>query len=294
MVARSLRLQPGDEILTTDHEYGALDRAWRLICRRTGARYVRQPIPLPPGSPADVVDALWAGVSARTRVVFVSHLTSPTALIFPVAEVCRRARRAGLLAIVDGAHVPGHLPLDLTQLGADIYLGACHKWLCAPKGSAFLYARREVQSLLEPLVVSWGWESESPGESAFIDWHEWQGTRDPAAFLATPAAIRYQAERDWAQVRARCHALLCQALTQLAELTQQAPLCAPEDVGQMAAAAVPTTDVLALKERLYADYRIEIPVYRWNNLSLLRLSVQGYNSEADIDALIRALRELLR
>lgn len=294
VVAHSLKLQPGDEILTTDHEYGALDRTWRLVCGQTGARYVRQTIRLPLGSPSEIVEALWAGVTARTRAVFVSHLTSPTALIFPVVEICRRAREAGLLSIVDGAHAPGQLPLDLSELGADFYSGACHKWLCAPKGSAFLYARREVQSLLEPLVVSWGWESEAPGNSRLVDHHEWQGTRDLAAFLATPAAIRFQAERDWPQVRERCRSLLRQTTARLTEVTQQTPLCAPERLGQMAAVALPSVDVLALKERLYTDYRVEIPVYRWNNLCLFRLSVQGYNSEADADALVHALQAVLR
>jgi isopenicillin-N epimerase len=293
VVARSLKLQPGDEILTTDHEYGALDRTWRFISRQTGARYVRQTIPLPLGSPDEIAEALWAGVTARTRLVFVSHLTSPTALIFPVAEICRRARQAGLLSVVDGAHAPGQLPLNLTELGADFYSGACHKWLCAPKGSAFLYARREVQRLLEPLVVSWGWESESPSDSRFVDHQEWQGTRDLAAFLATAAAIRYQAERDWPQVRERCHTLLCHALAQLSEITQQAPFCAPGQLGQMAALALPPVEVLWLKERLCSDYRIEVPVYCWNDLRLLRLSVQGYNSEDDIEALARALHKLL-
>ena len=162
-----LRLRPGDEILTTDHEYGALDRTWRYICEQIGVRYVRRPIHLPVTTHADFVERFWAGVTERTRIIFISHITSPTALIFPVAEICRRARAAGILTIVDGAHAPGQLPLNLTELGADIYTGACHKWLCAPKGAAFLYVRPEVQPWLEPLVVSWGWEAERPGPSPF-------------------------------------------------------------------------------------------------------------------------------
>ncbi len=128
IVARSLPLQPGDEILATDHEYGALDLTWAHVCRKTGARYVRHQIPVPlTGTPEELADAFWAAVTPRTRVVFLSHLTSPTALIFPVAEICRRAREAGIVSIVDGAHVPGHLPLDLTAVGADAYSGNCHK-----------------------------------------------------------------------------------------------------------------------------------------------------------------------
>ena len=144
-----------------------MDRTWRYVCDQIGARYVQRPIPLPVTTHADFVEHFWAGVTERTRVIFISHITSPTALIFPVAEICRRARAAGILTIVDGAHAPGQLPLNLAELGADIYTGACHKWLCAPKGAAFLYARPEVQPWLEPLVVSWGWEAEKPGPSPF-------------------------------------------------------------------------------------------------------------------------------
>ncbi len=173
MVTRNLarpdcpaHLRAGDEILTTDHEYGALERTWRYICRQTGARTVQQPIPLPVTTHADFVERFWTGVTERTRVIFLSHITSPTALIFPVAEICRRARAAGILTIVDGAHAPGQVALNLGEVGADIYTGACHKWLCAPKGAAFLYARPDVQPWLEPLVVSWGWKAELPGPSA--------------------------------------------------------------------------------------------------------------------------------
>jgi isopenicillin-N epimerase len=296
MAAGNLDLKPGDEILTTDHEYGAMDRTWRFICNQTGARYIQRPIPLPLTSAEKFVESFWGGVTARTRIIFISHLTSPTALIFPVKEICRRAREAGLLSLIDGAHAPGQLSLNLTELGADVYVGACHKWLCAPKGSAFLYARREVQARLYPLVVSWGWESAAPGASPFVDWHEWQGTRDMAAFLATPAAIDFQAEHDWETVRAESHRLASATRQHLNALTGLPPLCpdSPDWFGQMAAIRLPaSTDVDWLKERLYADYRIEAPVFRWNDQPLIRVSFQGYNSPAEAEALVQALEELL-
>ncbi|HYN87612.1 MAG TPA: aminotransferase class V-fold PLP-dependent enzyme, partial [Ardenticatenaceae bacterium] len=224
VVIRSLALEPGDEVLTTNHEYGALDRTWRFHCRKHGAHYVNHPLPLPLESHAQVVEAVWSRVTPRTRVLFLSHITSPTALIFPVEELVRRAREAGILTIVDGAHVPGHLSLDLEALGVDFYGAACHKWLCAPKGSSFLYARREVQPLLEPLVVSWGYEAEQPGPSRFIDEHEYQGTRDIAPFLATPAAIEFQAAHDWPAVRARCHELVRAVRRRILDLTGMTPL----------------------------------------------------------------------
>lgn len=295
VVARSLNLRPGDEILTTDHEYGAMDRTWRFVCRKAGARYVRWPIPLPVTSHADFVETFWAGVTERTRVIFISHITSPTALTFPVQEVCRRARQAGLLSIVDGAHAPGQIPLNLAALGADIYAGACHKWLCAPKGSAFLYARREVQQWLEPLVISWGWESEHPSGSQFVDYHEWQGTRDLAAFLSVPAAIEFQAARDWETVRRRCRALASDTRRRLNALTGLDPICpdSPEWFTQMAAARLPNVDLERLQERLYDQFRLEVPLMRWNGQPLIRLSFQAYNSRADADTLVDALAQLL-
>jgi isopenicillin-N epimerase len=295
MVARSLDLKPGDEILTTDHEYGAMDRTWRFVCNKTGARYLHRPIRLPVTSREEFVETFWAGVTERTRVIFISHITSPTALTFPVQEICRRARKAGLLSVVDGAHAPGQIPLNLVELGVDLYTGACHKWLCGPKGSAFLYARREVQAWLEPLVVSWGWESEAPSGSQFIDHHEWQGTRDLAAFLATPAAIQFQTQHDWDAVRADCHALVSETRRRMNDLTGLAPIC-PDSrdwFSQMAAIRLPPVDVNSLKERLYNDYRVEVPVFKWNDQPFMRVSFQGYNSRADADALVEALKHLL-
>jgi isopenicillin-N epimerase len=295
MVARSLNLKPGDEILTTDHEYGAMDRTWRFVCNKTGARYIHCPIPLPVTSPEEFVEMFWAGVTERTRVIFISHMTSPTALTLPVKEICRRAREAGLLSVVDGAHAPGQISLHLAELGADLYTGACHKWLGGPKGAAFLYARREVQAWLEPLVVSWGWESETPSSSQFIDYHEWQGTRDIAAFLATPAAILFQAEHDWSAVRAECHALASETRRRLNDLTGLAPICpdSPDWFGQMAAIRLPPVDINSLKERLYGDHRVEVPVFKWNVQPFMRVSFQGYNSRADVERLMTALETLL-
>jgi len=295
MVVRSLELGPGDEILATDHEYGAMDRTWRFICQNHGARYVRLPIPLPVTSQSDFVERLWSGVNPRTRAVFLSHITSQTALKFPVEAVCERARRAGLLSIVDGAHAPGQIPLDLTTLGADLYTGACHKWLCAPKGASFLYARREVQPLLQPLVVSWGWESDKPSASTFIDHHEWQGTRDLAAFLSVPAAIDFQAQHDWPAVRQRCHDLASRTRAEINAVTGLDPICpdSPEWFMQMFAARLPEVEVELLQRRLYERYRIEVPMHRWNGQSLIRPSFQAYNTQADAKALVEALGDLL-
>jgi len=229
-------------------------------------------------------------------VICLSHITSPTAIIFPVKEIIRRAREKGIIIIIDGAHVAGQISLHLDSLGADFYGGNLHKWLCAPKGAGFLYARPEVQHLLKPFVVSWGYEAEEPSGSTFIDYNEWWGTRDIAAFLAVPAAIQFQAENHWDDVRESCHQLVCEAQARICELTSLAPLHSQTDnwFAQMAAAPLPTDiDLAILKTRLYDEYRIEVPLVEWNGNKLIRISVQGYNTKRDIDKLCRALSTLL-
>lgn len=297
MVAKSLALQPGDEILTTDHEYGAMDRTWKVICNATGAGYVQMHVPMPVTSVDDVVERIWAGVTDRTRVFFISHITSGSALRFPVEQLVARARAAGLITIVDGAHVPGHLPLDVTAVGADIYTGACHKWMCAPKGSSFLYARPDAQHWLRPLVVSWGWEAVEPGSSQFVDHHEWQGTRDLSPFLATPAAIDWMATFDWPALQELWHQRTVEALDRVQALTGL-PSMYPDDpsfrwFGQMAVAALPDVDPVTLKRRLYDEYRVELPVHRFAGQVVARISTAMYNNESDIDALVDALTVLL-
>jgi len=295
IVARSLALSAGDEVLTTDHEYGALDRTWRFLCEKWGARYVRRHVSLPITSAEEVIEAIWAGVNDRTKVLFLSHITSPTAIIFPIAELIARARAAGIVTVIDGAHAPGQITLDLEALGVDFYVGNCHKWMMTPKGSAFLYARRDVQSLLEPLVVSWGWDAIEPGPSQFIDHHLWQGTSDIAAYLSVPAAIRFMKTHDWPAVRAACHELLRVARRRICELAGQKPLT--PDSGdwftQMAAFPLPPCDGEKLQRRLYDEYAIEVPIIEWNGRQLVRVSIQGYNTPADVDALADALSMLL-
>jgi len=302
MVARSLRLAPGDEVLGTDHEYGAMDRTWSFVCGKAGAAYIRQPIALPVTTHEEFVETLWAAVTPRTRVVFLSHITSPTALAFPVAEICRRARAAGILSIVDGAHAPGQVALDLSEIGADVYSGACHKWLCAPKGSAFLHVRAELHEQLDPLVVSWGWGNDhfearpGLGESRFVSRHQWQGTRDIAAFLATPDAINFQAEHDWPSIRLACRELLSETRNRVEAVTGLPSLCPdrPEWFTQMAAMRLPDgIDGERLKRRLWDEFRVEVPVMQWNGQNLLRLSIQAYNTVEDADRLIDALRRCL-
>ncbi len=297
MVVRSLDLRAGDRVVTTDHEYGAMDRTWRKRCAEVDAEYVRVAIPLPVSTEDDFVERVWAEVTPNTKVLFLSHITSATALVFPVHELCRRASARGIITIVDGAHVPAHIPLDIASLECDIYTGALHKWLCAPKGSSFLAARPHVQEWLQPLVVSWGWESDHPSSSRFVDHHEWQGTRDLSPFLAVGAAIDFVEAHDWAAVQREGHRLALRTRTlvnQLTGLDSVSPdSVEPGDhdwIGQMAVVRLPLdTDVESLKTALFDTFRIEVPVHRWSDQPLLRASFTAHNVERDSDALVAAL-----
>ncbi len=294
IVAHSLKLSAGDEVLSTNHEYGALDRTWRFLSREQGFTYINHPVDLT--SQNAFIESFWSAVTPNTRVIFLSHITSPTATIFPIEVILQRAREKGILTIVDGAHAPGQIPLHLDSLGADFYGGNLHKWLCTPKGAGFLYARPDVQHLLKPLVVSWGYESESPSGSTFIDHHEWWGTRDVAAFLTVPAAIQFQQEHDWAQVRGACHQLAVETWRRINHLTGLAPLHSDPETwfAQMIVSPLPAdTNIADLKKKLYDDHHIEIPLIEWNEKKLIRLSVQGYNSRRDMDKLLNALNTLL-
>lgn len=298
VIAQSLSLGPGDEVLATDHEYGACDRAWRYFSQKRGFSYIRQPISLPATSSEQIVEQFWLGVNTRTKVIFISHITSPTALTMPVEIICARARKAGILMVIDGAHAPGQINLDLKGIGADFYVGNGHKWLCGPKGSAFLYTRIDRQELIEPLVVGWGWGDDRTLSfgSDYLDYLQWWGTIYIAPYLAIPAAIRFQVEYNWPKVRKRCHDLVHQAIQRIDELTGL-PSVYPDESGwyhQMAVAQLPPIpDIKSLKSQLYEQFKIEIPCIEWNDRQLIRVSVQGYNTQADIDALLAALSTLL-
>lgn len=295
IVARSLPLAEGDEILSTDHEYGALDRTWKFVCERTGARYVVQQLPYPLDDPDAVVEAVMAGLTPRTKVLFLSHISSPTAVILPIEKLIARAKEAGLWTVVDGAHAPGQIPVDVRALGVDFYGGNCHKWLSAPKGAGFLYARRDLQPLLQPLVVSWGWQARDPSGSPFVDENEFQGTIDFSAYLSVPAAIEFQAQNDWDRVRAECHELVRLTRVGISELTGLPPLApdSPTWFAQLATIPLPPGDEKSLKRRLYDEYKIEIPIVVWRNQRYIRVSIQGYNTKADVERLVDAVAAIL-
>lgn len=292
IVARSLDLHPDDEVLTTDHEYGAMDRAWQFLSLQKGFSYRPCHLSLPFDQVSGMINELFSHATSHTRVLFISHITSPTAILLPVQEICRIAREKGILTIIDGAHAPGQIPLDLSQVGPDFYTGNCHKWLCAPKGSAFLYTRKEMQSLINPLVVSWGWHSDSPGPSQYVDTLEWTGTRDLAPYLAVPAAIKFENAHNWSEIQKNCHSLADNLNTQLCSILDTDSLTSNDNwFGQMVSIPLPThIPAETLKQTLYDDFRIEVPIVPWQNETLLRVSVQGYNTEEELDLLVKAIR----
>jgi isopenicillin-N epimerase len=275
MAARALALRAGDEVLGTDLEYGGCDLAWEELCVQAGARYVRAP-----------VDRLFEHLTDRTRAVFVSHITSETALLLPVEEVVARARAEGLATIVDGAHAVAQLDLDLDRLGADFYAGNCHKWLCAPKGAGFLHVRPEWQERVDGPIVSWG----SMEPATFLSRTEQQGTRDAAAFLAVPAAIAFQREHD---VRERCVELARETRRELCELLGTDPLGPDEAIRQMASIRLPHADP-DLSRRLFDEHRIEIPTMGPRRDDLLRVSIASYTEREDVERLLEALPLTLR
>ncbi len=291
VIARSFPLGPGDEILSTDLEYGALHLTWEHLCQRFGASYVKAQIPTPFTSHDEIVEALWSRVTDRTKAIYLSHITSGTAAIMPIAEICRRARASGILTIVDGAHAPGQIPLDLTELGADIYSGNCHKWLCAPKGSAFLYVHPDQQEWIESLTISWGWRP----DNTFLSRNQQQGTRDISAFLAVPRAIEFQREHHWDAVRESCHERLRAFRHHMHDRYGIEPLYpnTGEWFIQMALIEIPATDPVWLHHTLLHNHNIEIPCMRHGDTSCVRVSVQGYVSDDDLDALDCAIETLV-
>lgn len=294
IVAKSLPLEEGDEILSTNIEYGALDRTWNYYCKRSNAKYKRQPVSLPVTSKEAIIEQFWKGYTKKTKAIFISHITSSTALRLPVEEICEMAKEKGLLTIVDGAHVPGHIPLDLSTLKADIYTGACHKWMMTPKGCSFLYVKKEYQHLFDPLVVSWGYDSATPSHSQFLDYHQMQGTRDFSAFLTVPKAIEFMQDNNWQQVAADCRAMVKKNYPIFCNLLGSAPLCPVTDdfLGQMCSIPINTQTPEQLQRHLFENYKIEVPVMRQDAHVFLRFSINAFNTQEDLDKLYTALVEI--
>lgn len=288
-------LAPGAEVLMTNHEYGACVRAWEHYLRGTGATIVQAEIPLTPRTQEELAELVWSRVTPSTRILFLSHITSPTAIRLPVEDLCARARERGILTVIDGSHVPAHLPLHLDSLNADMYTGNFHKWMCTPKGSAFLWVHRSLHSAAEPLVVSWGDLIPVSGDGRLVDDHEYLGTRDVSPFLTVPAAIEWMERNDWPAVQGRARAARNATMLELTDGMGLTPVTTWDtDQLQMGVVQLPmATDVEWLKNELYNTHRIEVVVHRVHDTPLLRFSTHAHTGMDDLAALTSALQSLL-
>jgi isopenicillin-N epimerase len=306
-VLRSLSFEAGDELLTTDHSYGACRNALEFAAARAGARVVVAHVPFPLDGPEAVVEAALAAVTPRTRLALLDHVTSPTGLVFPIATLARELERRGVETLVDGAHAPGSLALDVPAVGAAYYTGNCHKWLCAPKGSAFLWVRRDRQRDVRPLAISHGATSPRTDRSRFLLEFDWTGSLDPTAWLCVPEALRTLdglLPGGWPALRDRNHALALTARRRLCAALDIAPPCPDDMISSLATVPLPDAapdgprsplgnDPLA--EALFTRHRIEAPVFAWPAppRRLIRVTAQLYNTPAQYERLAGALREEL-
>jgi isopenicillin-N epimerase len=296
-VLRSLRFEPGDEILVTDHTYNATRNAADWVAERTGARVVTARAPFPVAAADELVAPVLAAVTPRTRLALLDHVSSKTALVWPIAALVDAIQARGVDVLVDGAHAPGMVPLAVGALGAAYYAGNCHKWLCAPKGAGFLVARADRRAALVPTVISHGLNDPRP-RPRFRLLFDWTGTQDPSPFLCVPDAIRAVAglvAGGWAEVMARNHALAVAGRRVVCDAVG-APLPCPDDLlGSMASIPLPDGDAGALELTLVDAHRIEVPVIPWPSAPrrLVRLSAQLYNTIDDMRALAAALAHAL-
>lgn len=290
-VLRSLRLAPGDEILVTDHGYGAITYGARFVAERAGAQVATVELPHPRWDADAVVEAIAAALGPRTKLAIVDHVTAPTALVLPVAAIAARCRAAGVPLLVDGAHAPGAIPLDIPALGVDWYTGNLHKWAMAPRSSAILWAAPGRQPDLHPTVISWGYEL---GFAAEFDW---AGTRDPSPWLAAPEGLAFMRDLGLDAMRAYNHRLAWDSARALAE---RWGVELPQDesmVGSMVAVPLPArfgtspADALRLKDALLYEDGIEAQVLSHRDRVLWRISAQVYNEPADVERAARAFEK---
>jgi isopenicillin-N epimerase len=300
-VLHSLVLGPGDEVLVTDHAYAACRNALEFEAARSGARVVVARIPFPLASEDEVVEPIVAAAGPRTRIALIDHVTSPTALILPVGRIVSELARIGVPVLVDGAHAPGMVPLNLRSLGAGWYTGNCHKWLCGPKGSAFLWCRPDRQRDTRPVVISHGASSRRTDRSRFLLEFDWIGTVDPTPWLCIPACIEFVGglfPGGWTGLAEANRALALAARDRLVEALGVPAPCPDRMLGFMASVPLPTRPpgpgrIDPLQSWLFDRHGIEVPVMAWPTPPhrLLRVSAQAYNGIAQYERLARVLKD---
>ncbi len=303
-VIKSLNLKCKDEVLSTNHEYGALDKTWQYYSEKKGFKYKKVNVDIPFDDSKLLTQNFLNCINKNTKVIFLSHITSSTALIFPVKEICKIAKKNNILTIIDGAHTPGHISLSIKDIDPDIYVGACHKWMCSPKGVSFLYVNENYQNNIDPLVISWGWRDESfSKESQFINWHQWQGTNDLSSYLTIPVILDFFKQHNWNQVSTSCHNLILETKNHFLNLNS---ICEPtsnnlDHLGQMLSFKVNQdskliqilksdhTKIPEVQSIIFNQSNIYMPIIIFNNEIFMRVSIQAYNSKKDIESMFKML-----
>ncbi len=306
-VLRSLCMEPGEEILVTDHEYNACRNAVDAVAAQGGARVVVAPIPFPLSSEDGVLEAVLDRITPKTKLFLVDHVTSQTGMVLPIQRLVDEVQGCGVDVLVDGAHAPGMMDLDLRGLGAAYYTGNCHKWVCSPKGAAFLYVREDRRENLRPLVISHGANAPTGKRSRFHLEHDWTGTRDPSAWMSVPAAIlflRGLLEGGWPEIRRRNRRLALKGRSILCDALGIKPPCPDGMIGSMVALPLPdgggegSHEIFPfdiLQKELFQEFAIEVPVIFWpaRPQRLIRISAQLYNTEEEYRYLARAVKKLI-
>lgn len=302
-VLRSLVFRPGDEVLTTNHAYNACKNALQFAAERLGAKIVIAQVPFPLKSSDEIVASVMNAATTRTKLVMLDHVTSPTAIIFPVEKLVRELASRGIDTLIDGAHAPGMIPLNIEQIGAAYYTGNCHKWICAPKGAGFLHVRRDKQKEIRPLAISHGANSERTDRSRYLIEFDWTGTADVTPYLCIPVAMKVMAALlpgGWAGIMQRNHALALEGREILCRALGVSPPCPAELLGSMATVPVPGDDpgpanllrTDALQDELLFKHHIEVPIVGWGTpRRMVRISVQLYNQRGDYEKLAAALKK---
>lgn len=298
-VLRSLTFSPTDELLTTSQEYNACRNALDFVADRSGAKVVVADIPFPIASPSQVIEAVLAKVTERTRLALIDHVVSQTGLVFPIAQIVQALSNLGIDTLIDGAHAPGMVDLNLTNLGATYYASTCHKWLCAPKGAAFLYVKKEKQAEIRPLTISHGANSPRRDRSKFHLEFDWMGTDDPTAYLTVPSAIAYMGSLlpgGWDEIRAKNRDKAIAARKQLCEMLNVAPPCPEEMIGALATIPLPNGSYVELQDALLEKFNIEVPIVPFPQAPrrLVRISAQLYNTPEQYEYLGNSLLTLIQ
>lgn len=298
-VLRSLTFSPTDELLTTSQEYNACRNALDFVAARSGAKVVVADIPFPISSPAQVVEAVLSKVTERTRLALIDHVVSQTGLVFPIAQIVQALSNLGIDTLIDGAHAPGMVDLNLTELGATYYASTCHKWICAPKGAAFLYVKKEKQAEIRPLTISHGANSPRHDRSKFHLEFDWMGTDDPTAYLTVPSAISYMGAllpEGWDEIRAKNREKAISARKRLCEMLNVAPPCPEEMIGALATVPLPDGSYTELQDALLEKFNIEVPIVPFPQAPqrLVRISAQLYNTPKQYEYLGNSLLTLIQ